>query len=75
MNKQQTRWILQPKESKKVYIKFFSTIVDTFNSSMQFEIVGSYKPFTLNLNAICDYPIINSNYKNVFMQYKKTKPA
>ena len=42
---------------------------------MQFEIVGSYRPFNLNLNAICEFPTINSNYRNVFMAYKKSRPS
>ena len=25
MTDKQTRWVLQPKESKKLYVKFFST--------------------------------------------------
>ena len=30
MSKDQTRWVLGPKESKKVYIKFFSQRVGSF---------------------------------------------
>lgn len=42
---------------------------------MQFEIVGSYKPFNLNINAICEFPTINSNFRNVFMAQKKSRPS
>jgi len=42
---------------------------------MQFEIVGSYRPFNLNINAICEFPTINNNYRNVFMAHKKSRPA
>jgi hydrocephalus-inducing protein len=42
---------------------------------MQFEIVGSYRPFNLNMNAVCEFPTINSNYRNVFMAHKKSRPA
>lgn len=67
MSQTGTRWILQPKESKKLYIKFFSKNIGNFDQVMQFEIVGSYRPFNLNLNAVCEFPTINSNYRNVFM--------
>lgn len=70
-----TRWILQPKESKKFYVKFFSKNIGAFDQVLQFEIVGAYKPFNLTLNAICEFPTINSNYKNVFMSQKKSRPA
>ena len=42
---------------------------------MQFEIVGSYRPFNLNINAVCEFPTVNSNYRNVFMAHKKSRPA
>ena len=41
---------------------------------LQFEIVGSYRPFNLNLNAVCEFPTINSNNRNVFMAQKKSRP-
>lgn len=70
-----SRWILQPKESKKLYVKFFSKNIGSFDQVMQFEIVGSYRPFNLNTNAICEFPTINSNYRNVFMAQKKSRPS
>jgi len=67
MNNSITRWILQPKETKKLFIKFFSKNIGAYDQVLQFEIVGAYRPFNLNLNAICEFPTINSNYKNLFM--------
>jgi len=42
---------------------------------LPFEIVGASKTFNLSLNAICEFPTINSNYKNVFMAQKKSRPS
>jgi hydrocephalus-inducing protein len=75
MQNTQSRWILQPKDVKKLYVKFFSKTIGNFDQTLQFEIVGSYKPFNLNLNALCEFPTINSNFKNVFMAQKKSRPA
>jgi hydrocephalus-inducing protein len=75
MTKDQTRWVLGKKESKKIYVKFFSKSVGTFSQVLKFEIVGSQRPFELSLNAICEFPTINSSYRNVFMINKKTRPA
>jgi hypothetical protein len=59
MTKDQTRWLLGPKESKKLYIKFFSTQSGNYNQTLKFEIVGSPKAFDLNLVASCELPTIN----------------
>ena len=59
MTDKQTRWMLEPKESKKLYVKFFSTKTGPQDQVMQFEIVGSYKPFNLNSKASCDFPTIS----------------
>ena len=56
-------------------MKFFSKNTGSFDQVLPFEIVGAYKPFNLSLNAICEFPSINSNYKNVFMAQKKSRPA
>ena len=39
----------------------------------QFEIVGSYRPFTLNAKAECEFPTINQNPRNLFIQQKKVR--
>lgn len=75
MTKDQTRWVLGAKEAKKVYIKFFSQRVGSFSQVLKFEIVGSLRPFDLSLQAVCEFPTINSGYRNVFMIHKKTRPA
>lgn len=59
MTEKQTRWVLQPKESKKLYVKFFSTKTGPQDQVLQFEIVGSYKNFNLNAKASCDFPMIS----------------
>jgi hypothetical protein len=71
----QNRWILQSKETKKLYVKFFSKNIGNFDQILQFEVVGSFKPFNVTLNTVCEFPTINSNYKNVFMAQKKSRPA
>jgi len=67
MTDKQTRWVLEPKESKKLYVKFFSTKTGPQDQVMQFEIVGSYKPFNLNSKASCDFPTISQNPRNLYL--------
>jgi hydrocephalus-inducing protein len=74
MNQKQTRWILDPKESKKLYVKFFSKKVGDFNQILEFEIVGSYRPFRLNLHGTCVFPMISTNPRNVFLSQKRIRP-
>jgi hypothetical protein len=70
-----TRWILQPGEVKPLHIKFFSSKVGKFNQNLNFEIIGSSKQFPLEIKALCEFPTINSNYKNVFMLNKRQRPS
>ena len=70
-----TRWILQPGESKPLHIKFFSTKVGKFNQTLNFEVVGSTKQFPLEIQALCEFPSINTNPKNVFMVQKRLRPS
>ena len=74
MTKDKTRWVLGPKESAKLYIKFFSQTVGSFSQTIKFEIVGSPRAFDLNVVALCELPRLNEFYKNVFMSHKKTRP-
>lgn len=74
MTKDQTRWVLGPKESKMIYVKFFSKKVGHFAQTLKFEIVGSLRTFDLALNSVCEFPTINNAYRNVFMVNKKTRP-
>jgi hydrocephalus-inducing protein len=70
-----TRWVLGPKESRRIYVKFFSTRAGTYAQVLKFEIVGSLRTFELALQAGCEFPSINSAYRNVFMTHKKSRPA
>lgn len=74
MTKDQTRWVIGPKESKQIFVKFFSKRTGNFPQTLKFEIVGSLRTFDLSLNSICEFPTVNSAYRNVFMQNKKTRP-
>lgn len=49
MSKDCTRWVLGPKESRKIYVKFFSTRPGTFQQVLKFEIMGSLRTFELGL--------------------------
>lgn len=75
MTKDQARWVLGPKESKKVYVKFFSQRTGSYSQVLKFEIVGSLRAFELGLQAGCEFPTINPFYRNVFMTHKKTRPT
>lgn len=75
MTDKETRWVLQPKESKTLYVKFFSTKTGVSKQVLQFEIVGSYKPFNLTATAVCEFPSISQNPRMLYLSQKKTRPA
>ena len=70
-----TRWVLGPKETKKMYMKFICTKIGSYSENLQFEIVGSYKQFTLPTTGLCEFPQINQNNKNIYMSIKKSRPT
>jgi hypothetical protein len=39
----QTRWVLPPKSRKKIYVKFFSTQVESVSCRLHFEVVNGYR--------------------------------
>lgn len=72
---QQSRWILQPGERRKLYVKFFSKNTGEYPQNLQFEIMGQpNKPINLSLNSVCEFPTVNSGWRNVFMTHKKIRP-
>ena len=74
MTDKQTRWVLQSKESKKLYVKFFSKKIQELPVTLNFEIVGSYKPCNLAVTGVCEFPTINTNPKQVYMVQKRLRP-
>lgn len=75
LDKSITRWTLQPNEAKTLYIKFFSAKTGKFNQTLNFEVLGSSRQFPLDIKAVCEFPTINSNAKNVFLLQKRQRPA
>jgi hypothetical protein len=69
-----TRWVLNPGQSQKLFVKFFSTKVGVYDSILNFEVLGSTKQFPLHVTGKCEFPSINNNIKNVFMDQKKSRP-
>jgi len=55
-------------------MKFFSTKIGSFTENLQFEIVGSYKTFTLPVTGVCEFPTINTSTRNLYLNQKKTRP-
>jgi hypothetical protein len=56
-------------------MKFFSTKIGAFTENLQFEIVGSYKTFTLPVTGACEFPTINNATRNLYLNQKKTRPT
>jgi hydrocephalus-inducing protein len=67
MTDKPTRWSIGSKETKKLYIKFFSTKVGSFVKDLEFEIVGSYRNFKLKLQGTCEFPTVSQLPRNVFL--------
>jgi hypothetical protein len=71
-----TRWIVSAQSSFQFKVRFGAEKEGTFQASMEFEIVGTGQKFNLPCNAICEYPKVNIDTRNVFMRrLKSLNPA
>ena len=71
-----TRWIVQPQSTLQFKVRFSAEKEGTFQASMEFEIVGTGQKFNLPCSAICEYPKINIDTRNIFMRrLKALNPA
>mmetsp|Transcript_39419 Transcript_39419/g.35148 ORF Transcript_39419/g.35148 Transcript_39419/m.35148 type:complete len:418 (+) Transcript_39419:788-2041(+) len=69
------RWIIPSKKKISLYVKFFTRVPGQYDNNLDFECYFSNKKYQLPCIGLCDYPTINSNPMNIFMQRKKFRPA
>ncbi|KAL2094103.1 hypothetical protein ACEWY4_011415 [Coilia grayii] len=65
------RWIVPPKAEVVLKLSFYSTVLGTFNQTLNFEIMGTRKRYQLHCQGICAYPSINRDHRVVFAYSKK----
>ena len=70
----QTRWVVPAKQKITLYIKLFAKSPGNYEADFDFETYYSTKGYKIKCLGICDFPDINSNPINVFMQRKKVRP-
>jgi len=75
MDKTRTRWIIPAFSSNYLVVSFYSMELGNFETTLQFEIVGCSRHFNLPVTAVCEFPVINSDVRNMFMKRKKTRPT
>lgn len=67
------RWIIPPKDSKELAIKFNSNEIGKFEQTLTFEIVGSRNKFSLLCVGQCRYSQMISDTKKIFPKWRKSK--
>jgi hydrocephalus-inducing protein len=67
----QTRWVLQPRESIELVVRFKASQVGKFERRILFGLMGSEREFELPVRSTCAYPQISQDYRNLF--YRKVK--
>ena len=70
------RWIIPAKKKITLYIKFFTTVPGNYESILDFESFYSTKSYKVPCMGVCDFPMINPNPINVFMNnnIRKVRP-
>ena len=67
------RWLLQPHEEVQIAVQFAATQCGAFSEVLHFEVVGCPKEYTLECNARCEVPTIETEPKHVFPRRLKQK--
>ena len=75
LDRNRGRWIVEGNSSVFLLVRFFSAEMGKFEATMQFEVVGCSKHFNLVCTCTSQFPVINSDPRNVFMRRKKTRPV
>eukprot|EP01033_Poteriospumella_lacustris_P008315 gene8315-5998_t len=66
-----TRWIVPSHGSIEMKIRFTCDKEGSFETTMDFEVVGSGQKFSLVCRCICEYPKVNIDTRNLFMRRLK----
>ena len=61
--KQLTRWVLPPRGSVQLVVRFRSEAVGRSSELLGFEALGGERHSTVVLSGACDYPRINTDPK------------
>jgi hypothetical protein len=68
---EKTRWIIPPRGSQPLFIKFYSEKIGEFKQPLHFEVVGTEKSVEVALTGKCEYPQLNDKPKIVFSLYER----
>lgn len=71
-----TRWIVPAQSSVQLKVRFVCDKEGSFETQMDFEVVGSGQKIALPCKCICEYPKINVDTRNLFLRrLKALNPA
>jgi hypothetical protein len=66
-----TRWIVPAHGSVELKVRFACEKEGSYETAMEFEVVGTGQKFHLLCRCICEYPKINIDTRNLFMRRLK----
>ena len=74
-----SKWILKPKSSRQLFVRFSSDFLGEFSESFTFEnyltVFNNFqKPFNFVVKAITEYPSISKTIANIFPNRRKNRP-
>lgn len=75
LSKEETRWIIPPESTLRLYVKFFSKVPGNFESNLTFENSYNLKRIVMPISGKTDFPSISSVPKSIFNNVKKSRPA
>lgn len=73
--KTDTRWVIPPESTLRLYVKFFSKTSGTFESNLAFENTFNLKKTFVSVMGKTEFPSISNQPKQLFNNVKKLRPT
>lgn len=73
ITKADTRWVIPPESTLRLYVKFFSKTSGTFDSNLTFENTFNLKKMIIPVTGRTEFPSISNIPKQLFNNVKKSR--
>lgn len=71
----QSRWVIPANKTLLLVVRFSTKKAGCFEGKLEFENIGGAKKYTIDVVGDADYPSISTLTKNLYWQFKKTRPT
>ena len=74
LSRSESRWIIPANKTLLLVVRFFTKKAGNYDGKLEFENFFSSKKYTIDVKGNADFPTISTLTKNLYWQFKKTRP-